>query len=140
MASLVEGACTHEEHIIYRAHVSVWSLVPLIILGLIFIPVGVGLVFWINAYMQYKTTELSFTNKRVIATCGFIRRQTIELNINKVETVEVSQGIFGRLFNFGTLVIAGAGNPQAPIPGIADPMSFRSAFIAALEIQRPYLS
>ncbi|QDC43734.1 PH domain-containing protein [Methylophilus medardicus] len=140
MTRLIEGAPSQEEHIIYRAHVSVWSLVPLIILGLIFITVGVGLVFWINAYMQYKTTELAFTNKRVIATFGFIRRQTIELNINNVETVEVSQSIFGRLFNFGTLVIAGAGNPQASIPGISDPISFRSAFIAAQEIQRPYVS
>lgn len=140
MASYLNDALTHEEHIIYVGHVSVWSLLPLIVLGLIFIPVGVGLMFWIAAYLQYKTTELAFTNKRVIAKFGFIRRQTIELNINKVETVQVSQGILGRLFDFGTLVIAGAGNPQAPIPGISDPMSFRKAFIAAQEMQRPDLS
>ena len=35
------------------------------------------------------------------------------------------------MFNFGTLVIAGAGDPQAPIAGISSPMAFRKAFIEA---------
>lgn len=69
------------------------------------------------------------TNKRVIAKFGFISRQTIELNIGKVESIQVSQGILGRVFNFGSLVFAGAGNPQAPIPGISDPMTFRRVFM-----------
>jgi uncharacterized membrane protein YdbT with pleckstrin-like domain len=90
---------------------------------------GLGLIFWIMALIRYKTTELAFTNKRVIAKFGFISRQTVELNINKVESIQVNQGIFGRIFNYGTLVISGAGNPQAPIPGISDPMSFRRAFM-----------
>ncbi len=54
---------------------------------------------------------------------------TVELTISKVESIQVKQGILGRIFNFGTLVIAEAGNPQAPIPGISDPMAFRRAFM-----------
>jgi hypothetical protein len=78
---------------------------------------------------DYKTTELAFTNKRVIAKFGLISRKTIELNISKVESMQVNQGILGRIFNYGTLVISGVGNPQAPILGISDPMSFRRAFM-----------
>ena len=62
---------------------------------------------------------------------GHISRRTIEININKVESIQVDQGIGGRIFNFGTLLISGAGNPQAPIPGISDPMLFRKAFMEA---------
>lgn len=130
MASYIEGALIKDEKVIYTGNISLWSLAPLIVLGLATVwIIWVGLIFWVMAFIRYTTTELAFTNKRVIAKFGFISRQTIELNISKVESIQVNQGILGRFFNFGTLVISGAGNPQAPIPGISDPMSFRRAFM-----------
>lgn len=92
---------------------------------------GIGLIFLTMAYIRYKTTELVITTKRVIVKFGFIRRHTIEINIGKVESIQVEQEVLGRLFNFGTLIISGAGTPQAPIPGISKPMQFRKAFIEA---------
>ena len=56
---------------------------------------------------------------------GFISRRTIELSVGKVESVQVNQGMLGRIFNDGTLVVSGAGAPLAPIPGIPDTMAFR---------------
>lgn len=130
MTGYIEGALIKDEKVIYTGNTSLWSLAPLIVLGLATIWIfGLGLIFWITAFIRYMTTELAFTNKRVIAKFGFISRQTIELNISKVESIQVTQGILGRIFNFGTLVISGAGNPQAPIPGISDPMAFRRAFM-----------
>ena len=129
MASYIEGALIKDEKIVYTGRVSLWSLAPLIILGLLTIWIGIGFIFWVIAFIRYKTTELAFTNKRVIAKFGFISRHTVELNISKVESIQVKQGILGRIFNFGTLVISGAGNPQAPIPGISEPMTFRRAFM-----------
>ena len=46
-----------------------------------------------------------------------------------VESAQVNQGMPGRIFNYGRLVISGAGAPQAPIPGISDPMATRRAFM-----------
>lgn len=130
MASYIEDALIKDEKIIYVGKVSLWSLAPLITLGLLTIGLfGLGIFFWVIAFIRYKTTELAFTNKRVIAKFGFISRHTVELNISKVESIQVMQGILGRVFNFGTLVISGAGNPNAPIPGISDPMAFRRAFM-----------
>lgn len=130
MASYIEGALIKGEKVIYTGNISLWSLAPLIVFGLVTIWIfGLGLIFWVMAFIRYKTTELALTNKRIIAKFGFISRQTIELNISKVESIQVHQGILGRIFNFGTLVISGAGNPQAPVPGINDPMSFRRAFM-----------
>ena len=85
------------------------------------------------AYVRYKSTELAVTTKRVIVKHGFIRRQTVEINLNKVESIQVDQGVLGRLFNFGTLVISGTGTSHAPIAGISEPMGFRKAFIEAQE-------
>jgi uncharacterized membrane protein YdbT with pleckstrin-like domain len=130
MGSYVEGSLIKDEKVLYTGQVSLWSMAPLIILGIpMLFLLGLGLVLWVIAYLRYKTTELAFTNKRVIAKFGFISRQTIELNVSKVESVQVLQGMLGRLFNYGTLVISGAGAPQAPIPGISNPMAFRRAFM-----------
>lgn len=132
MTSYVEGALIKDERIVHLGRISLWSLWHLMALGLVLLPVfGVGLIFWVIAYVRYKTTELAITTKRVIVKHGFIRRRTIEININKVESIQVDQEVLGRMFNFGTLVIAGAGDPQAPIAGISAPMAFRKAFIEA---------
>jgi len=152
MASYIESTLINDEKIIAKAHLSLWSMALQIALGALlaltiiiypFIPsntLGIynyidiaiclfGLFLLLKVYLRYISTELAFTNKRVIAKFGFIRRQTTELHISKVESIQVEQGILGRIFNFGTLIISGAGNPQAPIPGISEPIQFRQAFM-----------
>jgi uncharacterized membrane protein YdbT with pleckstrin-like domain len=69
----------------------------------------------------------------VIAKFGFISRSTIEINIRNIESIRVDQGIFGRFFNFGSIIVAGAGNPQAPVLGISNPLKFRSTFLDTQE-------
>ncbi|MBC7697166.1 MAG: PH domain-containing protein [Bacteroidia bacterium] len=135
MASYIEDALIQDEKIIHVGHISLWSLAHLIIPGVILLPAfGLGLIFLVIAYIRYKTTELAFTNKRVIAKFGFISRHTIEININKVESIQVNQNIWGRIFNYGTLILSGAGTPQAPIPGISNPIQFRRAFMESQQL------
>jgi uncharacterized membrane protein YdbT with pleckstrin-like domain len=132
MTSYVEGALVKDEKIVHMGRISLWSLAHLLALGVLLLPAfGLGLIFLIKAWVRYRTTELAVTTRRVIVKSGLIRRSTIEININKVESIQVDQDILGRMFNHGTLLIAGAGNPQAPIAGISDPMAFRRAFIEA---------
>lgn len=143
MATYVEQALIKGESIIYQGQVSLWSLSHLIVIGVIlfigglFTVIGsiIGLAFLLVAYVRYSTTELAVTNKRVIAKFGFISRQTIEINMSKIESIQVHQGLLGRIFNFGSLVISGAGAPNAPIPGISAPMEFRRAFAEAQDAQ-----
>jgi uncharacterized membrane protein YdbT with pleckstrin-like domain len=131
MTSYIEKALIKDERVLYQGNITLWSLWFQILLGVILLPVVIGLFFLLAAYIRYKTTELAITNKRVIAKFGFISRRTVEININKVESIQVEQGIAGRIFDYGSLIIAGAGESQAPIPGISDPMAFRKAFIEA---------
>jgi len=141
MGSYVQSTLTKDEKVAHVGMTSPWSLSPTITAGLLFILMGfstkplflVGSIFLLTAYIRYVTTELAITNKRVIAKFGFIRRSTIELNIDKVESIQVVQSIFGRIFNYGSLTISGAGNPQAPVPGISNPMGFRNSFIECQE-------
>ena len=128
--SYIESALVNGEHVVYTGKVSPWSLAPQVVIGLVLLPFwGVGLLFLIAAAIRYLTTELVITNRRVFAKFGFISRHTIEISIPKIESMQVIQGVLGRIFNFGSLVISGAGNPQAPVPGISAPLEFRRAFM-----------
>lgn len=127
--SYIENSLLKDEQVKYLGKISAWSLLPSIILGFCTIWIfGLGLIFWISAAIRYMTTELAITNKRVIAKFGLISRHTVELNMGKIESIQVNQGILGRIFDFGSLTIAGGGIPCAPIPGISNPLAFRKAF------------
>lgn len=133
MSSYAESVIGRDEKILYQGKISIWSLLPLIIFGLVTLTVFIGVIFLAMAAMKYFSTEMAITNKRIIAKHGMISRSTVELNLQKIESIQVKQGLFGRLFNYGSIVVAGAGNPQAPVPGISAPLAFRKAFIEAQE-------
>jgi len=132
MASYVDQVLVPGERVVHTGRTSLWSVWHLIVFGLLLLPAfGLGLILWVVAYVRIKSTELAITSKRLIVKHGFIQRSTIEININKVESIQVSQSMLGRMFNFGTLVIAGTGASHAPVAGIADPLAFRRAFMQA---------
>ena len=79
----------------------------------------------IKGFLFKISTELAVTSKRVIAKMGFISRKTVELNHSKVESFNVDQSIFGRMFDFGTVVVCGTGGGKTPIPNISNPLEFR---------------
>jgi uncharacterized membrane protein YdbT with pleckstrin-like domain len=138
MGSYVDSNLIKGEEVQYEGKTSIWSLLPKILLGLLLLPfLGLGLLLWISAAITYYTTELAITNKRVVAKFGLIRRNTVEMNISKVESIQVDQGILGRIFNYGSVLVAGAGDPKAPIPGISNPLVFKKNFF---EIQEGILS
>ncbi|MFC5551745.1 PH domain-containing protein [Massilia aerilata] len=116
-----------DEQVVYEAQVSWASQWLLILLGIATIMLmGIGLIFLAAAVINVLTTELVITNKRVIAKFGLISRKTVELKNSRVESVQVDQSIMGRILNFGSIVVSGAGGPQAPIPNISAPLAFRS--------------
>lgn len=147
----VQSTLIHGEKIVYQAHVSKWAMGPRIAVGVLVlfaavmagrggeVPVAaavlavLGAIPIVGAFLACSTTELALTNKRVIAKFGLLRRETIELKVARVESVQVRQGILGRLFGYGSLIVAAAGTPCAPIPGISSPMLFRSMIFEAQE-------
>ena len=49
------------------------------------------------------------TDKRIIHKRGLISRHTQEMNITKVETVDVFQTFWGRIFGYGMVMAKGTG-------------------------------
>ena len=134
MASYVDSVLISGESVLHRGRVSLWPHALKILLGVLLLPAfGLGLVFLIWVFVIYRTTELAITSKRIVAKFGFISRSTIEINLPKVESLQVDQSVYGRLFDYGTLIVAGAGTPNLRIPGIADPLRFRRHFMEATD-------
>jgi membrane protein YdbS with pleckstrin-like domain len=79
----------------------------------------------IPALIDRATSEFAVTNKRVIIKVGWIQRRSVETLLTKVEGIEVHQGIFARVFDYGTIVITGTGGSKEPFERIGAPLLFR---------------
>jgi uncharacterized membrane protein YdbT with pleckstrin-like domain len=89
---------------------------------------GISSIF--GAWLEQWTTEIAVTPLRVIQKRGLIRRQTGEMNMQKIESVEVDQTILGRILNYGTVSVRGTGSGIEGLHHIADPLALRSAITA----------
>jgi uncharacterized membrane protein YdbT with pleckstrin-like domain len=84
---------------------------PLISICLAFAVVSglVALYCTATAWFHHWTTETDVTNMRVVHKTGFIKRRTLEMSLDKVESVDITQSILGRLLNYGDVTIQGVG-------------------------------
>lgn len=146
MSSYIENNLNKDEKILYKANLH-WLIFfnKLVTFGLLFLILGivitsiggqgnisftisgilisVGLIYAIEAKLS---TELVITNSRVVSKTGFIARKTYELKVDKVESVNVEQGILDRIFGCGTILVNGTGAGITPIKNISNPLEFRN--------------
>jgi uncharacterized membrane protein YdbT with pleckstrin-like domain len=90
----------------------------------------VALYKTVTAWFHRWTTETDVTNLRVVHKTGFISRKTFEMSLDKVESVDVTQSIMGRIFDFGDVTIMGVGEGRETITTIASPLAFRNSITA----------
>jgi uncharacterized membrane protein YdbT with pleckstrin-like domain len=82
------------------------------------------LAFWFARWLS----EFVITNRRIIIKTGFIARETFEMNLSKIESVNVDQSFMGRILNYGSITIIGSGGTRESFHRISRPMAFRKAF------------
>lgn len=86
-----------------------------------------GLLSFARKMINQATTEIAVTNVRIIYKRGLIARYIGEINIDRIEGVNILQTIFGRIMNYGRLAVRGMGIGEVILPVIADPVAFRQA-------------
>ena len=150
MGKYVDENLGKGESVRYTATVSLWRYAFNFFIGglLVFgslvamvgsLSVGTAIMFLISAvllgwpFIARRTTELVITDKRLIAKYGMISTHSIEIRFDKIETVQVKQGLLGRLFNYGDIVVTGTGSTFDPIRNIASAMKFRTALNQAMD-------
>lgn len=97
---------------LFKLHWFAWM--PMAMWILLAIPTfGITLLVALYEYLRLKFQEQGVTNKRVILKKGIIGRNTEEMKLKSIETVEIDQGIFGRIFGFGAVkrMIESVSNP-----------------------------
>ena len=85
----------------------------------------ITLMHGISSYLRYITSQYAITNKRILKKTGLIHRKVLEIFLNKIESVHATQNLFGRLCNFGTITISGAGGSNEPFYNVPKPAEFR---------------
>lgn len=78
--------------------------------------------------MGYVAIKLILTNKQVIVSAGLISHELIDLPLNRIESVRLSQSVKGKFFGYGDLTFIGMGDSITVMQGIKDPMEFKKMF------------
>lgn len=105
-------------------HLAEGGATALLVCGIVAILVGV---------VRRSATEMAVTSRRVVVKQGLVNRKTVEMLLNKIETIEVSEPMFGRMLGYGSITMIGTGGTSEPFHKIAHPLQFRSEVQQQLE-------
>jgi uncharacterized membrane protein YdbT with pleckstrin-like domain len=77
------------------------------------------------ALIRRASTEIVVTTRRVLIKTGILERRTIELLLSKIESVDVTESVSGRMLGFGRVVLRGTGGTPETFERVANPLEFR---------------
>jgi uncharacterized membrane protein YdbT with pleckstrin-like domain len=118
VANYVESNLLKNELIVYSAK-NHW---------IIFLSLRALLTLFIAPIIAMLTNEFAITNKRVIIKEGLIARRTVEINLPKIESINVDQSILGRILGYGNMTVVGTGGTREEFLNISSPMQFRKSY------------
>lgn len=78
-------------------------IAPIIMLAIVLI----GLFAITVVFLAWLTSQYALTTQKVHIRRGIITRYHEDIEVDRVSSVEFHQGILGRIFNFGDIVIDG---------------------------------
>ncbi len=83
-------------------------------------------LLWVLATVgTYHFCSLTIISNQLIVRKGFITRQTTNIALNKIESIDIRQSIFGTLFGYGDLEITGTGGTRELMTYISKPLTCR---------------
>jgi len=90
-----------------------------------------GIPIFLTRVARKRCTELAVTSKRFVYKRGLVSRVTDEVATNRIRHVKVTQGVMGRIFNYGKIYVEGAEIGVFGLPAIRKPTQFRKALIVS---------
>ncbi len=94
------------------------------------ISISLAVLLALRAWFIRWVTEIVVTDRRVIYAHGFIQRHSVEVNMDKIESVDVDQSMLGRMFDCGDVTIRGTGSTMEPLRAVDRPIAFRNEVTA----------
>ena len=119
-----EIKCNFQFHYFIKIRIVTFYVLcfPLVFISVLYLT----LVFITIIYhLSCRKTEMGITNKRAVLKKGIIAINTEELILKQIETVEIKQGIIGRIFDYGNVKMTGTGNSILVYKNIAKPLDVK---------------
>jgi uncharacterized membrane protein YdbT with pleckstrin-like domain len=76
-------------------------------------------------WVTYHFSSLTIKKKQLILRTGFFVRQTIDIPLLRIESIDIRQSILGSLLHYGSLVIIGTGGSRQYMHNLAKPLTCR---------------
>lgn len=92
----------------------------------------IAVIYFAFVIVNYATTEIFITNKRISRKKGIIGRFSLDIKLDMVEAVMLSQRIIGRIFNYGHIYFTGVGAIAQKFHGIHNPLELRNVIITQI--------
>ena len=106
-----------------------WRLAAFLVLA---IPTfGLALFAALYEWLRLRSIEQGVTSRRVVRKTGIIGRETEELRVASIETIDLRQSPWGRLLGYGDVVLTGRGESAMIFPRLAQPLAAKRAIETA---------
>lgn len=106
-----------------------WRLIVFLVLA---IPtLGIALLGALYEWLRLRAIEQGVTNRRVVRKTGILSRETTELRLASIETIDLRQTTWGRLLGYGDVVLTGRGETAMIFSRLADPLDAKRAIESA---------
>ena len=133
MGKYVENNLGKNEVIVKKAQRTAFFLVFTWLKGILFSwLLLIPLIKAIIATVKYYNCELTVTNKRVVGRVGVINTQSLDAPLNKIQNVNVAQGFWGKIFNFGKIEFVTAAG-KVLFDGIKSPDAFKGVIMGQID-------
>ncbi|MGN6518301.1 MAG: PH domain-containing protein [Dokdonella sp.] len=106
-----------------------WRLIAFLLLA---IPtLGLALLAALYEWLRLRSIEQGVTNRRVVRKTGIMSRETTELRLASIETIDLRQSAWGRLFGYGDVVLTGRGETAMIFTRLGAPLEAKRAIESA---------
>jgi len=118
MGRYVENNLVKDEQVVYQTTLH-WVL---------FFKAKALLTLFLSPIIERATSEFVITNKRVIIKVGWLNVNTYDMNLAKIESVQVQQSLLARILGYGSMVLTGTGGSKEVFNNISRPAEFKREF------------
>ena len=81
----------------------------------------------------YYSIEYGVTNKRLLIKKGVFTIRTMEISINRIESIYCVQSLCGRIFNYGSIFVSGIGGTAKVFFMVCKPYTLRRKIAKIIE-------
>lgn len=103
------------------------ALFSLIAIPLAVLMVIVAFLSFVYAFMLKKFLMLVVTNQRIFFRSGLIKVDTVQVRLDRVESVEIQRTLTGQMLGYGTVILTGIGSRYSFIRYLANAPEVRNA-------------